>query len=105
MERKKKTRGLEVLLDYFTDVAGKYQNEVGIMFPFQLLLSYDPPVENVEELRQEVSSQFDSLYQKWLLNFNQKDSVKTKEDFTLEFSEYIKLINQMRDKELQKLMK
>lgn len=101
-DRKKKMQGLKVLLSYFVSVAGKYEKEMGKTLPFQLLLTYDPPPINHEDLLKEVSTQTKDLYQEWLLRFNQKDSARKNDEFALELSKYIKLIHERRLKALQK---
>lgn len=100
IDAKNKTRGLELLLDYFTNVAGNYEKKTGEMLPVQLFLSYEPPVEDLEEMKEYVRTQFDSLYQKWLSQFKQKDSEKNKERFKLELVDYIPTIHNRRLKAL-----
>lgn len=103
--RIKKIQGMKVLdvLHYcFVSVAGEYEREMAHALPFQLLLTYDPPPINHEDLLKEVSMQTKDLYQKWLLKFNQKDSARKNDEFGLELSEYIKEIHERRLKALQK---
>jgi hypothetical protein len=93
---------LDVLHYCFVSVAGEYEREMAHALPFQLLLTYDPPSITHEDLLKEVSVQTKDLYPKWLLKFNQKDSIRKENEFALELSKYIKEIHKRRLKALQK---
>lgn len=94
--------GKELLVSYFAHVAGEYEKEVGKILPFQLLLTFDPPPFNPQDLKKEIETQIESLYQKWLLEFNQKHSEKKEKEFNSKLIKYDAMIHQKRLKALQK---
>lgn len=98
----KNTSGKELLVSYFAHVAGEYEKEVGKMLPFQLLLTFNPPAFNPQVLKKEIETHLESLYQKWLLEFNQKHSEKKEKEFNSKLIKYDAMIHQKRLKALQK---
>jgi len=101
-DEKNTTSGKELLVSYFAHVAGEYEKEVGKMLPFQLLLTFDPPDFNLQELKKEIETQIKSLYQKWLLEFDEQHSEKKEKEFYFKLIKYDTLIHQKRQKALQK---
>jgi len=93
---------VDILHYCFVSGAGEYEREMGKMLPFQLILTYDPPPINYEDLLKEVNTQAKDLYQKWLVEFNQKHSIQKVNEFDLERAEYFREIHKRRLKALHK---
>lgn len=92
---RKDRRGLEILMAYFTKVAGEYQDENKNPLPFQLLLIHDPPLDDNVDLRKHIEEMYDFFYNKWVNKFPKMKSKQTKDHFTRELANYLPKIDQL----------
>lgn len=90
----KKRQGLDILLGYFTNVAGDYQDKFRKPLPFKLLLIHAPPIDNKEGIPKEIELLYGVFYHEWLQKFGQIESEQTKREFDNELVKYLRTIEE-----------